>query len=256
MKVVIIGSGNVAFYLADKLTQVGHELLQVVGRNKKTASALAKKFKTGFTANISLLNQEADMYIIAVNDDSIAAVAEQMPATEKIVVHTSGSTSLKVLKKFRNTGVLYPLQSLHKQYTEKKTQFVFCIEGANAKTENMLTRFAKSLGSKAVNLNSQDRLKLHLAAVVVNNFVNYLYTLSYDFLGKNKIDFSLLAPLINHTTEKALTGNPANVQTGPALRDDLITIKKHVALLKGSKELKKIYVQFSKAIHAMHKNKT
>jgi predicted short-subunit dehydrogenase-like oxidoreductase (DUF2520 family) len=254
MKVVIIGSGNVAHHLAALITSSKHVLLQIAGRNKKTVSALAKKCKCGFTIDIAKANPDADIYLIAVNDDNIADVAKQLFNTNKVVFHTSGSTSIDVLKKFKNTGVLYPLQSLNKQSEWIERDITFCMEASNVRTENMLSQLGKSIGKKVVKLNSAKRLKLHLAAVVVNNFVNHLYTLSNDFLKKNKIDFSLLSPLIERTAEKAQKEDPKKVQTGPAIRNDQRTIKKHIALLQKDVELKKIYREFSKAIQAYHKN--
>lgn len=255
MKVVVIGSGNVAYHLASQLAQSNHTLLQVAGRNKKTVSDLAKKLKCSFTTDIKKVDQNADVIIIAVNDDSIIDVAKQLPVADKIVLHTSGSTSLGVLKKFKNAGVLYPLQSLNKQSATLERDITFCIEGSNGKTEKSLSQLGKSIGNKVVKLNSDKRLKLHLAAVVVNNFVNHLYVLSHDFLDKSKIDFSLLLPLIERTGKKVEATHPKKVQTGPAMRNDQRTIKKHIALLQGDPVLKKCYNEFSKAIHQYHKNK-
>jgi predicted short-subunit dehydrogenase-like oxidoreductase (DUF2520 family) len=255
MKVVVIGSGNVAYYLASLLAQSKHTLLQIAGRNKKTVSLLARKLKCSFTIDIKTVDQTADIFIIAVNDDSIIDVAKQLPETDKIVLHTSGSTSLDVLSKFKNAGVLYPIQSLNKQSAALEKNITFCIEASNLKTEKTLSQLGKSIGNKIVKLNSNKRLKLHLAAVVVNNFVNHLYVLSHDFLDKSKIDFSLLLPLIERTGKKVVVAHPQKVQTGPAMRNDQHTIKKHIALLQDDPVLKKFYSQFSRDIHQYHKNK-
>jgi len=255
MKVVVIGSGNVAYHLASLLAQSRHTLLQIAGRNKNAVSVLAKKLKCSFTTDIKNVDQGADVFIIAVNDDSIANVAKQLPETEKIVLHTSGSTSIDVLKKYKNSGVLYPLQSLNKQSATLEKDITFCVEASNLKTEKALSQLGKSIGNKTVKLNSNNRLILHLAAVVVNNFVNHLYVLSHDFLDKSKIDFSLLLPLIERTGKKVEVAHPRKVQTGPAMRNDQRTIKKHIALLQEDPMLKKFYNEFSKAIHQYHKNR-
>ena len=92
------------------------------------------------------------------------------------------------------------------------------------------------------------RLKLHLAAVIVNNFTNHLYALAADYCDNEQIDFKMLQPLIEETALRLREHLPRDVQTGPAIRKDMITIDKHLRILSEHPALKKIYLQMTDSI--------
>src|SRR5690242_21497823 len=54
-----------------------------------------------------------------------------------------------------------------------------------------------------VEAGDEQRMKLHLAAVIVNNFVNHLYAMAEMYCKKEGLDFYLLLPLRSeeHTSE-------------------------------------------------------
>ncbi|MBC7913445.1 MAG: DUF2520 domain-containing protein, partial [Pyrinomonadaceae bacterium] len=90
------------------------------------------------------------------------------------------------------------------------------------------------------------------AAVFACNFSNHVYTLAAQIVRNNNLDFDLLKPLILETAEKVLTLNPLNAQTGPALRDDKITLNHHLEFLKNDPHLQEIYQSLSQSIINLH----
>ena len=68
-----------------------------------------------------------------------------------------------------------------------------------------------------------------------------------------EVPFDLLKPLILETVNKAIELGPENSQTGPAVRNDLYTIEKHLELLSFSPELKLIYESITKSIISYYK---
>ena len=89
----------------------------------------------------------------------------------------------------------------------------------------------KNSGSKCYQVESKQRIALHVSAVFACNFTNYLFSIAHDICTINKIPFDTLFPLIRETLEKIEKNNPSEIQTGPALRKDLTTIKKHLNLI-------------------------
>jgi len=249
-KIVIIGAGNVATHLAKRLQKKGNEILQIVSRSEKNARELSLQIHAPFVTDIKKINKQADIYILCTPDDAIEKIAANLKLPGKLVLHTSGSVDLKVLKKISaNTGVLYPLQSFSKQVKVSFASVPLLIEANNAASLQQVKLLASSLSKQVSEVNSPSRLKLHLAATIVNNFTNHLYVQAYDLLAKEKLDlFHLLMPLIKQSAKKIKTQKPAAVQTGPAKRGDTKTIKKHVGLLKKYPEQKKIYELFTAQI--------
>ena len=241
MKVVIIGSGNVATVLGRKLVAAGLNIVQVVGRNIENAATLAKELNAAYSSNPKEINLLADIYIIAVNDSSIIEVAKELQLGDKLIVHTAGSVSKEVLRSSSgNYGVIYPLQSLRKEL-ETIPLIPVLIDGSNTETTELLRSFCVQWSDSIAITGDSERLKIHLSAVIVNNFTNHLLAQTEKFCEEEQLNFNLLQPLIEETVLRIKNSSPAKLQTGPAFRNDLETIRKHEELLSNYKELKELY---------------
>ena len=252
MKIVIIGSGNVAAVLGRKFVAAGHSILQVVGRNGKAASELAYEWKTTSANYLSAVNLSADVYIIAVSDHAIAEVIRELRLPGKVVAHTAAAESMDILKKVSpHHGVFYPLQSLRKERNDLPPIPIF-FEGSDEKAKEYLGALAFSIQPKTVvEVEGDALLKMHVAGVFVNNFTNHLYTLAEQYCNEEGLDFSQLYPLILETATRLKDISPRQAQTGPAARADQATIDKHLALLEKKPHLKKVYELMTASIQSL-----
>jgi predicted short-subunit dehydrogenase-like oxidoreductase (DUF2520 family) len=252
MDLVIIGSGNVAAVLGRKFKAAGHNINQVYSRNASAASSLAYEWDTESTNYISLINKTADVYIIAVTDDAIGAVAKELQLPGKVVAHTAASVAKEVLKDVTaHYGVFYPLQSLRKEMTSLPDVPVF-YDGSDEKAKKILESLARSIVVEKVNeAGDDDRQKLHVAAVFVSNFVNHLYTLAEAYCKKEGLDFRQLLPLIEETALRINSISPKEAQTGPALRQDNNTIQKHLEILRDHPQLQQLYRLLTESIQQL-----
>ena len=87
-----------------------------------------------------------------------------------------------------------------------------------------------------------------------NNFTNSFYCNAAFLLEEQNLSFRLLHPLILETAIKAIELNPYKAQTGPALRNDKLTINKHLQLLESHPELKNLYQLLTNCIQAKQKD--
>ncbi len=252
MDIVFIGSGNVAAVLGRKFKAAGHNILQIYSRNASEASKLAYEWDTESTNYKSLINRDAEIYIIAVPDDAIDDVAHDLQLPRRIVAHTAASVPKEVLKNVSaHYGVFYPLQSLRKEIVTLPEVPVF-FDGSDDKTKKKLEALAHSIADDKVMQASDDaRLKLHVAAVIVSNFTNHLYALAEDYCRKEGLDFKQLLPLIEETALRIKEISPKAAQTGPALRHDKETMEKHLHLLKDHPQLKNIYLLLTESIQSV-----
>lgn len=249
MDIVIIGSGNAAAVLGRKFKAAGHNILQIYSRNAAAASELAYEWDTESTNYKSLINKNADVYLIAVNDDAIDDVTDDLNLPGKVVAHTAASVPKEVLKNVSaHYGVFYPLQSLRKEMTVLPDVPVF-VDGSDDMAKRKLEELARSISKEQTGVAGDDaRARLHVAAVVVSNFTNHLYKLAEDYCKKEGIDFKQLLPLIEETAQRLKTVSPATAQTGPGSRHDKETIQRHLDLLKGHPQLKNIYLLLTESI--------
>jgi predicted short-subunit dehydrogenase-like oxidoreductase (DUF2520 family) len=249
MDIVILGSGNVAAVLGRKFKAAGHSILQVVSRNAPAASQLAYEWDTESTNYPSIINRNAEVYIIAVSDDAIDDVVADLQLPKKVVAHTAASVSKDVLKNVsQHYGVFYPLQSLNKDNINLPESPIF-FDGSDELTKKKLEALANSISPQHVaQANDDARMKLHVAAVFVNNFTNHLYSIAESYCKTEGIEFKELLPLIDETVSRLKNISPSTSQTGPATRNDDETIQKHLALLKTHPEMKKVYEFLSESI--------
>jgi len=253
MNIVCIGSGNVATHLAIAFKAMGAEIIQVWSRDSRNAEILAALTKAKPVLNWEELDRSADLYIVAVKDDAIPAVASQLNGVKGIVVHTSGATAMTALYGAGSGyGVLYPLQTFSKTSSVNLSNVPFCIEADRPETLEKISAIAHLLSQQVDKVSSEQRKILHLAAVFACNFSNHLYHLSNQLLEQHQLKFDLLKPLIMQTAQKIQHALPSEVQTGPAVRDDQETMKKHLELLQGSPELQRIYEMLSDSIKKTH----
>ena len=245
IKIVLIGSGNVAHHLIEAFAKSKIvEVTQVFSRQKESVSPLFDSNKiTDDYNNLA----KADLYIIAVSDDAIATVSSQLTFKNRLVVHTSGSVSLDVLDKKNRKGSFYPLQTFSKKKAVDFSQIPICLESENDSDFELLDKVAQSISNTVFKINSEQRKALHVSAVFVNNFVNHLYQMGNEICEANKVPFQILKPLILETANKVMTLSPAAAQTGPAIRNDKQTIASHLDFLLDENQ-KNIYTILTQSI--------
>lgn len=240
--ITIIGSGNTATALSLALKNAGHTIIQVYSRDANNALLLASQLDAKAVSNLSEINTDSDIYLIAVKDDAIAEVAQSLNLYGKIVAHTSGIKEKEVLASAsENFGVFYPFVSMTKGAEIDFSNSLLMLEGSNSNTLDVLHEVAISLSNNVMKVETKQRQSLHLAAVFAHNFTNHLYSISETILEESQLSFDYLKPLIASYFQNLQTISPALLQTGPAVRRDTSTIKKHLELLEGKEDLKEIY---------------
>lgn len=262
LNIIIIGTGNVAYHIAESFQKNNKiTLLQAFNhRNTKEARHYATFFDCTLATKYSNINLNADLYIIAVKDDAIAEVVKNLvPLKLKgIVVHTSGSVDISVLKPVSHLiGVYYPLQTFFIGSLINWKTTPLLIEANTKSAISILKKLANSISEKVKIIDSHNRLQIHLAAVFACNFTNAMYVSAYEIIENNlsQKDVELLFPIMQQSFQKLQTIHPRDAQTGPAKRNDKLVMTKHLKLLKSNKELYQVYKLLSHIILTQQNSK-
>lgn len=230
IKVVLLGSGNVASHLIKSMeANDAIDLVQVFARSKKSLENLIESSK--ITTSFAAL-KEADVYVISVSDKAITEVSNQIPFTNKLVVHTSGTMGFDVINPKNKRGVFYPLQTFSKSKEVDMKSVPFCLETENVEDYKTIEKLAKNLSNSVYKIDGEQRKSLHISAVFVSNFTNHMYQIGNALCEENNVPFAILQPLIEETANKIKTLKPIDAQTGPAIRNDEPTIQKHLEALE------------------------
>jgi len=251
IKVVLLGSGNVAYHLALALASAENiELIQRYSRNGNNDAFFDPSLPC--TDNLQDL-KKADIYIIAVKDGAINSFSKKLQHVDGLIVHTSGSMALNEIHSSLRKAVLYPVQTftINQKVDFKKVPLV--IEAESNEDYMLLQTLASGLSEQVYQLSSSEREKLHVAAVFANNFSNYMFTCAEAICSEFQLPFDLLRPIILETGRKIQTISPIQSQTGPARRNDQAIIEKHIIMLQ--EEKKEIYKLLSKAITKSYQHK-
>ncbi len=260
MKISIIGAGNVGYHLSQRLKEVGHQISQIFSRQTNKAVRVSRIIGAVPIDNISSLQPDAQLYIIAVKDDAIATVAEKM--RKKLpgntwVVHTSGSTPSDVLAPhFNNYGVFYPLQTFSINRMADFLNIPILVDSNKELMKNRLFQLAETVSSKVYLINDEQRAKIHVTAVMVNNFSNHLYSIAEDILRKEELPMEILIPLIQETSKKISMFPAKEMQTGPAIRGDEKTIQRHLKFLEQYNGYQEVYQMMTESLQKMYGDKS
>ncbi len=255
--ITIIGSGNVAWHLAKSFEAVGLTVNAVYSRKIADAENITNElYYAEATNSLDFSVSESDLFVLAVSDNAIRSVTKQLILPpDTTVVHVSGAMPLSILEEIHaenpdvTCGVFYPLMTFTKYKHVDFSVVPICLESANKPTLNMLQTIAKKLTREVNIVSSEQRQILHLGAVFACNFTNHLLAVSQEIVEANELDFDLLKPLISETLAKALAAeHPADVQTGPAIRQDSETLKKHEKMLMDDPELQTLYQKLTDSI--------
>jgi predicted short-subunit dehydrogenase-like oxidoreductase (DUF2520 family) len=255
-KIVIVGCGNVAWHIAKHLHSLKKFQLSIYNhKDNPLLEGFRSKLHCKTEIGLDNVAGDASVYFICVTDKFISKTAKKINIKNPnaLLLHTSGSAELKDLgNRIHNTGVFYPLQTFSREAEINWSHVPIIVEAGTRDSEHSILHLADLFSKTVISQNYKNRLKLHLAAVLVNNFTNALYASAFDLINRDStskdLNFEILLPLIEQTTLKIKELDPRTAQTGPAKRKDKIVMAKHLELISKQDDLKKIYKQLSKLI--------
>ena len=181
MKIVLIGSGNLATQLSLAFKDANQEIVQIFSRTEAHAQELAEKIGCAYTASLDAVQADADIYILAVKDDALAGLAATLCGSRPnaLFLHTAGSMPMEVFKGHAlQYGVLYPMQTFSKNRRVNFREIPCFIEASSPEALATVRALAASISNHVVDCDSEKRKKMHLAAVLACNLTNHCYRLA------------------------------------------------------------------------------
>ena len=254
MKIVIVGSGNVAESLAQAIAEAdGLELVQIFARNEERGRKVAELAHTEWS-NSELA--EADLYLISVSDNAVEGCAKSLHIPQNAVIaHTAGCCPIDALAPHTHRAVFYPFQTFSVGRKVDFTKGYIFVEGATDHALRTVEEAAHALTDRVLPADTVRRAVIHLSGVFACNFANAMYANAAEVLAKEGLPFDIVAPVIEETAKKVVESqDPAQSQTGPARRGDTQTLERHRKMLAEEPEKREIYDKISEDI--WHRTKT
>jgi predicted short-subunit dehydrogenase-like oxidoreductase (DUF2520 family) len=253
----LIGASRTGISLAWHLVKAGYQPAFVWSRSSDSVYKALNYVKFDKSSNrLSAIPRDCQWIIIAVRDDAIGKIARRLAGFIKSppeinVFHTCGAWDSAILKPLQEvglrTGSFHPLISIPDIATGIKAipEAVFSCEG---EIQKELVRLAGELGGRGIPLRPDQKELVHVAAVFLNNYLTVLVQAIKQLGNLRDIEAETLQILLEKLPRQALElawSQPlAGSLSGPAVRGDRRTIRKHRHLLQQSPELRKLYDQF------------
>ncbi|MBO4402776.1 MAG: DUF2520 domain-containing protein [Bacteroidales bacterium] len=232
MKVFLLGTGNIAWILGERLVRTAGTLHGVFGRDPEKAASLAARWHCPSHHSWETIPEDADVYIFTLQDQCYEEVLPHFPHRNRVMLHTSGTLPLNLFEGIsENCGVLYPFQTCTRGVELASQKLPLCLEATTESARTTLEATARLISDETYWLKEGQRQQLHLAGVFANNFSNALYCIAFDMVEKAGIPPELLHGLILETALKVTRITPKEAQTGPARRHDENVIRQQLALI-------------------------
>ena len=254
LKIVILGAGNIARFFLQQLSGQEAEVVQLYNHRAESAEDISKQYGIPLVTQSAAIDRDADLYLFCIKDQAIEELAAQLSLRpEQTAIHCAGSQSLELLQATgSNMAVVWPLYSINKNKLPRERTIPLVIEASNDYAAKQAKAFATLISDNITPVSFAQRQYLHLSAVMVNNFTNHLLAIGSRICAEQSLPYDLLKPIIEQTFANAMMQDPAAIQTGPAMRNDVPTMDKQVQLLQPHPEWESLYRSISNSIEKMY----
>ncbi len=233
----VIGAGRVGAVLAAKLVSGGYRLAGVSGASAASALRIETMLPGTPVLAPADVARRCDALILAVPDDSLIAVSEELAASGAIragqfVLHTSGRHGLDALAALTRLGArpiaLHPAMTFTGTLVDVDRTSVFGITAADPERP-FATELVSALGGSPMWVAEADRALYHAGLAHGANHLVTLVAQSMDLLAAAGADdpAAVLRPLLTAALDNALHYGDAAL-TGPVVRGDVTTVRAHI----------------------------
>jgi predicted short-subunit dehydrogenase-like oxidoreductase (DUF2520 family) len=252
----LIGAGRLGTALGAALVRRGWRIALIVDTDPKAAREARRLIGGGrVTAALGPSSRPGDVVIIAVPDGAVGRVAASLAGSGlswagRTVLHTSGFVSARVLEPLRRRGArtasLHPAQAFSCKGAPSSAfkGITWGVEG-HAEAVETAGSIVRGLGGHLLLLSEKNKPLYHAACVLASNaFVALEWTAS-DLLrtaGIEEKDASrILLPLVQGTLQNVKNFGLDKALTGPVVRGDAATVRKHLEALRGDPAASEVY---------------
>ena len=258
MEIGIVGAGRVGCSIGKYLKEHGAAVAGYYSKSRESVEFAATFTNTAAFPSLGELVEAVSMIFITTPDDEVRPVWEKIagqPIRGKIICHFSGSLSSVVFSGREQAGAsgcsVHPMYAFSSKETswQQLNQVLFTMEGDSHALDRVGLVLAQA-GIRHFVINSAKKERYHAAASMVSNMMIGLYRMSIDMLQDCGFEEAaarlLVEPLVRNNIENLLATSPEQALTGPIERNDVETVRKHLAVL--TEEEREVYTSLAQKL--------
>ncbi len=258
--IAIVGPGNLGSAMARALHAAGYVVEEIVhhgGASRKRTAALARSVGAR-PAAMEKAQLTAEVIWICVSDGAIAACASELAQRGnwrgKIALHASGALSSSELKPLRGRGAavasLHPMMTFVQGVTPDLRGVTFALEG-DARAVRAARRIAGDLGGRAVAIDPRRKPLYHAFGAFTSPLIVAVLAAAERVAKKaglkERTARAAMGPIVRQTVGNYLARGKAGAFSGPLVRGDVATVKRHLQVLRAAPEAREAYVALAKS---------
>lgn len=252
----LVGAGRLGTTLAAALVRRGWTLEVLVDRRAGAALEARRIIGAGQVSSSPAAAARArGAVILAVPDDAVVRAAAALARCDgswagRDVFHTSGLLPASALTPLARRGArvasLHPVQSFPRNDLPASVfkGITWGIEG-DERAARAGTAIARALGGHVLLLAAKDKTLYHTACTLASNALVALEWTAVGVLEQAGVGqdaaVRTLLPLVQGTLQNVKSFGLEGALTGPVLRGDIDTVRRHLAALKGDRAARLIY---------------
>jgi predicted short-subunit dehydrogenase-like oxidoreductase (DUF2520 family) len=259
-RVAIVGAGNLGTVLGLALKHAGYAIEAVIARSRgaplQKARRLAKQ--VGACASVDLSGVRAELIWFCVPDVEIARAARSIEGgvewKGRVALHSSGALSSDELAGLRKRGAVvasvHPLMTFVRASRPSLAGVPFAIEG-DAAAVRLARRVVRNLGGDAYSIRKQDKAAYHAWGTFASPLLTALLATTEEVAAlagvHRKAAKQRMIPILQQTLANYEAFGAAGAFSGPIVRGDVETVKRHLQVLCGSPTAREVYSELARA---------
>jgi predicted short-subunit dehydrogenase-like oxidoreductase (DUF2520 family) len=270
-KIAIVGAGRLGSALARELFRARYTASEIIGRKRSSAQSQTRALAASVSAQTSTIKGarfDADVIWICVPDGKIAQVAREMasrtpsavreesarkPWRGKVVIHSSGALTSDELHMLRARGAdvasVHPLMTFVPDSVPCLKGVPFGIEG-DGRAVGTVKRILQRLGAQAFLVRKDNKAAYHAWATLLSPLFLAFLT-STEMVAQragllSREARTRMLPIMRQSLANYVALGPADAFSGPVVRGDAETVRKHLRILRTLPRARDVYVALAK----------
>ena len=257
--IAIVGAGALARALGPALRRAGYPVCDIIVRSlpesrtrgSKLALATGARLSTGTPAQI-----DSDILWICVTDDAIAATAKSLRGrwNGNVALHSSGALTSDILAPLRRKGVhvasLHPMMTFVAASKPSLSGISFAVEG-DRKAVALASRVARDLGGSVFPISKRGKTLYHAMGSFSSPLIVATLAMA-ERIGEaaglpRRAVPRVLEPILRQTLDNYFRNGAGPAFSGPIVRGDIETVRRHLRELKKVPGAREIYVALARS---------
>ncbi len=257
--IAIVGAGNLGTALALALREAGYRIESVIARRGESltrARRLARQVRS--RAVLIAEDVKARVLWLCVPDSEIARVAsslaERFQGQGKIVFHSSGALGSETLEPLRRKGAavasVHPLMTFVQGSRPSLAGVSFAIEGDPAAARGA-RGIVRDLGGESYAISRKEKNAYHAWGTFASPLLTALLATTEQVAGfggvTKKAARQRMLPILLQTVRNYGTFGAAAGFSGPIVRGDVETVRRHLEVLRSAGVPRQVYGALARA---------